>query len=94
MSKETSIKETLAVIRKALEDDNFDESNPKILLLNKKINDDGTINIINDIDEKNSEIKATIDNKINSLIEKNFEEFIDKKLSDLIDKHLKKKKFD
>ena len=44
MSNNESIKDTLDVIRRALEDnDDFTEKNDNILILNKKINDDGTV---------------------------------------------------
>ena len=44
MSNNESIKDTLDVIRRALEDkDDFTEKNENILILNKKVNDDGTV---------------------------------------------------
>ena len=55
MTKEESIKDTLELIRRALEDDNTKNINDNILILNRKVNNDGTINIIKkdqtDIDE-------------------------------------------
>ena len=48
MSNDQSIKETLDVIRRALEDDDFPlDLKEDFLILNRKVNDDGTINIIN-----------------------------------------------
>ena len=47
MSNNESIKDTLDVIRRALEDkDDFTEKNDNILILNKKVNDDGTVRCV------------------------------------------------
>ena len=49
MSDQQTIKETLNVIRKALEDENHsnsDEVNEKILILDQLVKEDGTINTI------------------------------------------------
>ena len=47
MSNNESIKDTLDVIRRALEDkDDFSNKNENVLVLNKKINEDGTVNIL------------------------------------------------
>ena len=46
MSNDQSIKETLDVIRRALEDDDSSlDLKENLLILNHKVNDDGTINI-------------------------------------------------
>ena len=42
MTKEESIKDTLEVIKRALEDDNPKNINDSILILNRKVNNDGT----------------------------------------------------
>ena len=55
MSNNESIKDTLDVIRRALEDkDDFTEKNDNILILNKKVNDDGTVKLLNQSDEINA----------------------------------------
>ena len=57
MSNNESIKDTLDVIRRALEDkDHFTETNDNILILNKKVNDDGTVKLLNQSDEINKVI--------------------------------------
>ena len=64
MSNNDSIKDTLDVIRRALEDkDDFTVKNENILILNKKVNDDGTVKLLNKSDEIN-EINKIIDNKL------------------------------
>ena len=58
MSEQESIKQTLDVIRKALEDEdspNIQEINDNILILNKKVKDDGTIDLIEDTKLSKSE---------------------------------------
>ena len=46
MSNDQTIKETLDVIRRALEDDESIDLKEDLLILNRKVNDDGTVNII------------------------------------------------
>tara|TARA_B100002051_G_C16698945_1_gene619836 strand:- start:1168 stop:1452 length:285 start_codon:yes stop_codon:yes gene_type:complete len=88
MANEKSINETLEFIRKTLEDDNSTVNTNDILILNKQINEDGTINYINADNNFKNELKDEIDKKINVLIEENFEKFIEKKLPQLIEKYL------
>ena len=92
MTNDQSIKETLDVIRRALEDDNISSDLKKdLLILNHKVNDDGTINIINNdsINEKN--VKKILDEKINQIFEKHFDKWLEKKLPHYIKKFLEKK---
>ena len=71
MSNNESIKDTLDVIRRALEDkDDFTENNDNILILNKKVNDDGTVKLLN----QSNEIKA-----INDVIYKKLDDLMEKK---------------
>ena len=68
MSNDQSIKETLEVIRKALEDDDSSlDLKEDLLILNKKVNEDGTINIINNDSIKTDDIKQIIDKKLNQI---------------------------
>ena len=91
MTKEESIKDTLEVIRRALEEDNPKNINDSILILNRKVNNDGTINIIkkdqNDIDE----INKIIDDKINFIFEEKFDKWLDKRLPNILEKNNKNK---
>ena len=70
MSNNESIKDTLDVIRRALEDkDDFTEKNENILILNKKINDDGTVKLLNQTDEINTinEIESLANNAFRAI---------------------------
>ena len=66
MTNNDSIKDTLDVIRRALEDENdFSQQNDNVLILNKKINDDGTVKLLNKSDDLNA-INSIIDEKLSS----------------------------
>ena len=81
MSKEQSIKETLDVIRRALEeDDTSSELKEDLLILNKIVNDDGTINILNNDSIKKEDVRKILDEKINKLLENHFDQWLEKKL--------------
>ena len=71
MPEQQSIKETLDVIRKALEDDEstLEEIKDNVLILNKLVKADGTIDVINDNSLTKSEIKEILDNKLEELFD-------------------------
>ena len=91
MSENRSIKDTLSVIRKALEDDNInndDESdNNDALILNHLVKDDGTIEILHATDTQQDKIKEILDKNINEY----FDKWIENKMPDYLDKYIKKK---
>ena len=92
MSNNESIKDTLDVIRRALEDKNdFTEKNDNILILNKKVNDDGTVKLLNKSDEIN-EINKIIDNKLKELIKKKMTDVLENQLPIILDNYFKNKK--
>ena len=91
MSNDQSIKETLEVIRRALEDDdsplNLKED---FLILNRKVNDDGTINIINNDAINKEDVRKILDEKINQILEKHLDKWLVKKLPYYIKNYLEK----
>ena len=92
MSNNESIKDTLDVIRRALEDkDHFTETNDNILILNKKVNDDGTVKLLNQTDEIN-QINEVIDKKLNELLENKMTDVLQDKLPIILDNYFKNKK--
>ena len=92
MSNDQSIKETLDVIRRALEDDDSSlDLKEHLLILNQKVNDDGTINIINKDSIKKDDVKKILDEKLNQIFEKHFDEWLEKKLPHYIKNYLDKK---
>ena len=92
MSNNDSIKDTLDVIRRALEDkDDFTEKNENILILNKKVNDDGTVKLLNQSDDIN-EINRVIDKKLDDLMEKKMTTMLENQLPIILDNYFKNKK--
>ena len=89
MSNNESIKDTLDVIRRALEDkDDFTEKNDNILILNKKVNDDGTVKLLNQSDEINA-INNVIDKKLDDLMEKKMTAMLKNQLPIILDNYFK-----
>ena len=92
MSNNESIKDTLDVIRRALEDkEDFTEKNENILILNKKVNDDGTVKLLNQSDDIN-EINRVIDIKLDDLINKKMTTMLENQLPIILDNYFKNKK--
>ena len=92
MSNNESIKDTLDVIRRALEDkDDFTEKNENVLILNKKVNDDGTVKLLNQSDDINA-INKIIDNKLDVLMEKKMTAMLENQLPIILDNYFKNKK--
>ena len=92
MSNNESIKDTLDVIRRALEDkEDFTEKNENILILNKKVNDDGTVKLLNQSDDFN-EINRVIDKKLDDLMEKKMTTMLENQLPIILDNYFKNKK--
>ena len=92
MSDNESIKDTLDVIRRALEDETeFSKKNDNVLMLNKKVNDDGTVNLLNQSEDFN-EVNKVIDKKLNDLLEKKMNSMLETKLPQILDNYFKNKK--
>ena len=89
MANNESIKDTLDVIRRALEDESdFSEKNDNVLILNKKINDDGTVKLL----DQSNEINNIIEKKLSDLLEKKLFTMLENQLPKILDKYLKNKK--
>ena len=93
MSEQQSIKDTLDVIRKSLEDDetSLEEVKDNVLMLNKLVKEDGTINVIEDNSLTKSEIKEILDNKLEELFDQHFEKWLNSKLPAHLEKYFNKK---
>ena len=92
MPNNESIKDTLEVIRRALEDENdFSEKNENVLILNKKINDDGTVKFLGEPNDIN-EINNVIEKKLSDLLEKKLNNMLENQLPNILDKYFKNKK--
>ena len=87
MNTKNSINESLEVIRRALEDEKNDSnknSSSNILILNQKVNSDGTIKLLQKDEEINSEINDIIDQKLSYLVENKIEKILDEKIPKLL----------
>ena len=87
MNTKNSINESLEVIRRALEDEKKDTnkySSSNILILNQKVNSDGTIKLLQKDEEINNEINDIIDQKLSYLVENKIEKILDEKIPQLL----------
>ena len=92
MSNNESIKDTLDVIRRALEDENeFSQKNDNVLILNKKVNDDGTVNLLSQSNDL-TEVNKVIDKKLDDLLENKLNKILVKQLPIILDNYFKNKK--
>ena len=93
-SDNKSIKQTLNVIKRALEDTetNQEDADDNVLILNQLINEDGTINIIEDQIIQKEEIKKILENKLSEVFDQKFEKWLDKNLPHYLENHFAKKK--
>ena len=93
MPDQQSIKNTLNIIRKAIEEDDKSESqkDDDILILNKLVNEDGTIDILENQFLKKEEVKEILNQKISEIFKDHFDEWLDKNIPSYLDKYFKKK---
>ena len=88
-SDNKSIKQTLNVIKQALEDKKTiqEDSLDNVLILNQLIRDDGTIDIIEDQNIQKKEIKLILENKLSEVFDQKLEQWLDKNLPHYLEKH-------
>ena len=94
MPEQQSIKDTLDVIRKALESDEASSAeivDDNILILNKLVSNDGTINTINNEYLNKNEISALLNDKLDLVFDKYFTKWLDANLPKYLDKYFKNK---
>ena len=93
MPEQQSIKNTLNIIRKAIEEDDKSESqkDDEILILNKLVKDDGTIDILENQFLKKDEVKEILNQKISEIFKDHFDDWLDKNIPNYLDKYFKKK---
>ena len=89
-SNNKSIKETLSVIRNALQDDDV-INNEDVLVLNKLVKKDGTIEAIETISITKQEIKKILNEKLSEVFEQHFENWLNKNIPNYLEKHFSKK---
>tara|TARA_B100000131_G_C17736344_1_gene459121 strand:- start:36 stop:320 length:285 start_codon:yes stop_codon:yes gene_type:complete len=87
MNTKNSINESLEIIRKALQDEKNDSDkdlSSNILILNQKVNSDGTIKLLKKDNDISSEINDIIDQKLSYLVENKIEKILDEKIPQLL----------
>jgi hypothetical protein len=87
MNTKNSINESLEVIRRALEDEkNISDKDlsSNVLILNQKVNSDGTIKLLQKDEDINNEINDIIDQKLSYLVENKIEKILDEKIPKLL----------
>ena len=87
MDTKNSINQSLEIIRKALEEENIDTNkvlSSNILILNQKVNSDGTIKLLENNQDINKEVNDIIDQKLSYLIENKVEKILDEKIPMLL----------
>ena len=87
MNTKNSINESLELIRRALEDEKNDINknlSSNILILNQKVNSDGTIKLLQKDEDINREINDIIDQKLSYLVENKIEKILDDKIPKLL----------
>jgi|TARA_B110000116_G_C16773809_1_gene554658 hypothetical protein len=94
MNENQSIKDTLSIIRKALEDDEpikSSETQDNILILNKLVKDDGTINVLNETSISKDNTIKVLNNKLDEVFDDHLSKWLDKNIPDYLEKYFKKK---
>ena len=93
MSEQQTIKETLSIIRKALEEENHssNDNNEEVLILNKLVKDDGTIDIIDNKVLGKDEVKDILNKNISKYFDDHFDKWLKKNMPNYLDKYFKDK---
>ena len=94
MNENQSIKDTLNIIRKALEDDepsNTQEIKDNILILNQLVKDDGTINILNETFLTKKDTIDAFHEKLDKVFDIHLSAWFDRNIPNYIEKYFKKK---
>jgi len=93
MTEQESIKQTLDVIRKALEEDSVSENyqTKDILILNKLVKNDGTIDIIQNQSINKNEIKEILNEKISQILNEKLDNWINNNMDEYLSKKFDKK---
>ena len=94
MNDNQSIKDSLSVIRKALEEDvpkNLDQVHDNVLILNKLVKDDGTINQLSKTSLSKQDIVSALNNKLDKVFEIHLTKWLDKNIPNYLEKYFKNK---
>ena len=91
MTENQQIKETLNVIRKALEDEdnsNFEKLYDEVLILDKLVNEDGTIDNISKKNISVNDTKKILSDKLDNIFDTHISKWLDNNLPKYLAKYL------
>ena len=94
MSENQSIKETLDIIRKALEEDDppkITEDFDNLLVLNQLVREDGTIKILKEDFLTKKDTIQILDKKLDEVFDNYLTKWLDKNIPNYLEKYFKKK---
>ena len=94
MNEKQSIKDTLSIIRNALEDDKPEinkQLNDNILILDQLVKDDGTIDILKKTSLNKKDTIEILHNKLDEVFESHLSKWLDNNIPDYLEKYFKKK---
>jgi hypothetical protein len=94
MSENQSIKETLDIIRKALEEDDppkISEDFDNLLVLNQLVREDGTIKILKEDFLTKKDTIQILDKKLDEVFDNYLTKWLDKNIPNYLEKYFKKK---
>ena len=94
MTENQQIKETLNVIRKALEDEdnsNYEKLYDEVLILDKLVNEDGTIDNISKKNISVDDTKKILSDKLDNIFDTHISKWLDNNLPKYLEKYFKNK---
>ena len=94
MNEKQSIKDTLSIIRNALEDDKPEinkQLNDNILILDQLVKDDGTISKLKETSLTKKDTIEVLNNKLDEVFDKYLSKWLDKNIPNYLEKYFKKK---
>ena len=95
MTENHQIKETLNVIRKALEDEdhsNFEKLYDDVLILDKLVNEDGTIDNISKQNISIDDTKKILSDRLDNIFDTHISKWLDENLPKYLEKYFNNKK--
>jgi len=92
MKENQSIKNSLEVIKKALKENNIKKEESNLLVLDKLVKEDGTIENLEDNTITKDEVKKIMSNKISEVFDSHLDEWLEKNIPDYLEKYFSKKK--
>ena len=94
MTNQQSIQDTLDIIRRSLESDDsplVETDDDNVLILNKLVSNDGTINTIKDNYLNKDEVHSLLSDKLDLVFDKYLSKWLDANLPKYLEKYFKNK---